>query len=175
MTSRAPNPLTDDEKATIRRMHADGATRNDIARALAPRSGNTITRWCARQDPPLTFDRTRIKAATEARLADLAERRGLLREKFLTRADELLDMFDKPVTVFNFGGRDNTYEERQLDRPTISDMRSLVQAAATASTQEIRIAQADAGHGDDAAKSLLMGLAAAIGVTSPDPPADDND
>ncbi len=163
-------PEKRDEVLTLIR---DGVPRNEIARRTGVAAG-LISKWA--KDAGLSFDRAATEHATKARQADLAARRANLRDKFLTRADELLDMFDKPVTVFNFGGRDNTYEERQLDRPTISDLRSLVQAAATASTQEIRIAQADAGHGDEAAKSLLVGLANAFGITGPDPePSADDD
>jgi hypothetical protein len=167
----ASDPITDDERDRILQLHDQGMSRNDIAREIG-RSGSTVTKVV--HDAGLTFDRAPTKAATEARKVDLAAKRASLRAKFLTRADELLDMFDKPVTVFNFGGRDNSYAERTLDRPTIGDMRSLVQAAATASTQEIRIAQADAGQGEEAARSLLGGLAAALGLTDPEEPADDD-
>lgn len=168
----AAAPLPEADRTRILKLHGQGMTRNDIARETG-RSGSTVTKVV--HDAGLSFDRTATKAATEARKADLAARRADLRIKFLDRADELLDMFDKPVTVFNFGGRDNTYEERTLDRPTIGDMRSLIQAAATASTQEIRIGQADADQGEQAARSLLGGLAVALGLANPDPEPGDDD
>lgn len=160
----AKNPLTDTERARILELHAQGMARNDIARETG-RAAGTVTKIVT--DAGGTFDRSATKAATEARQADLAERRSRLRTKFLTRAEECLDQMDQPHLVFNFGGKDNTYEERTLDRPPVKDIRDLMQAASIATTAEIRISQADVG-GDEAAKSLLVGLAHAFGLADDD-------
>lgn len=174
MTSRARNPLTDAEKARIHEMHTAGATRNDIARDLG-RSGDTITRYCKKAG--LDFDREQIRAATEARKIDLAARRASLRERLLHEADAALDVIGQPETVWNFGGRDNTYAEHTFPAATSETRRKMILAAAAASTQEIRIAQADSGANVEAAKSLLTGLAEALGVKGPaeQPQADDDE
>lgn len=174
MTSRARNPLTDAEKARIHEMHTAGATRNDIARDLN-RSGDTISRYCTKAG--LDFDRDKVRAATEARKADLALMRADLRARFLAEANAALDVIGQPETVWNFGGRDNTYAEHTFLSPTPGTRRAMILAASAASTQEIRIAQADSGANVEAAKSLLTGLAEALGVKGPaeQAPADDDE
>lgn len=161
------DPIPDEDRQRVLDLHAQGMSRNDIARETGISAGSVTNIVTA---AGLSFDRTATAAATAARQADLADRRTSLREKFLDRADELLARLDEPEVVFNFGGRENTYAEHQFSKPTASTARTLIQAAATASTQEIRIAQAEAGGTDEAARSLLTSLANALGVHGPDQP-----
>lgn len=163
-------PIDDETRQRILALHGEGRTRNDIARETGV-SGATVTKVV--KAAGRSFDRTATKAATEARQADLAERRARLREKYLQRADELLDQMDKPHLAFNFGGKDNTYTEKKLDRPPVKDLRDLMQAASIATTAELRIAAAESDTSDEAAKSVLIGLATALGVTGPDQHDDD--
>ncbi|MFT4189880.1 MAG: helix-turn-helix domain-containing protein [Aeromicrobium sp.] len=167
-----PGPLTDTERARILDLHAQGMSRNDIARETG-RGAATITGVV--QTAGRSFDRTTTAAATKARQADLAERRASLRAKLLAKAELLLDQIDQPHLVFNFGGRDNTYEEHTLDRPPTGDIRNLMQSASYAITAELRLADADRSQGDEAAKSLIVGLATALGVTGPDTSHPDDD
>lgn len=164
-----PAPLTDADRARILELHAQGMSRNDIHRETG-RSAAAVTKVV--HDAGLSFDRSATAAATEARKADLAARRASLREKYLQRADELLEQMTQPCTVFNFGGKDNTYAEHQLTKPPVKDLRDLMQAASIATTAEIRIAQADQNQGVEAARSLLAGIAGALGLT-PDDEHDD--
>lgn len=164
----AANALKPAERKRILALHADGMSRNDIARTVK-RSSSTVTRIV--HEAGGTFDRTATKAATEARKADLAEKRALLREKYLQRADELLEQMTQPCVVFNFGGKDNTYAERRLDKPPVKDLRDLMQAASTATSAEIRISQADTGQQTERVRSLLTAMADGLGIN--DSPADD--
>ena len=125
----ARQPLTDADRQQILALHAKGMTRNDIARTVK-RSQSTISRVVAGAGK--SVDRTDTRAATEARKADLAEKRARLREKYLQRADELLEQMTQPCVVFNFGGKDNSYEEHTLTSAPSGDKRNLMQAAATA-------------------------------------------
>lgn len=149
----------------VLKLHADGMSRNDIARTTGVGAA-TITRWI--KEAGRSFDRTATQAATQARQVDLAERRARIRETYLQRAEELLEQMTRPCVVFNFGGKDNTYNERELDRPPVRDLKDLISAASIATTAELRIAAADTNQGDEAAKSMLIALAAAFGVTGPD-------
>ncbi|WP_293785020.1 helix-turn-helix domain-containing protein [uncultured Aeromicrobium sp.] len=165
------DPISDETRERILALHAEGRTRNDIARDVGV-SGSTVTKVV--KAAGRSFDRAATKAATEARKVDLAERRARLRAKYLQRAEELLDQMDKPHLVFNFGGKDNTYEERTLDRPPVKDIRDLMQAASTATNAELRIAAAESDTNAEAARSVLVGLANALGVHGPDSqPGDD--
>ena len=76
--------------------------------------------------------RARTKNATKATVADNAARRAALASRMLTEAEHALDAIYEPCMVFNFGGKDNSYNERQIARPTIADQRNLMIIAATA-------------------------------------------
>lgn len=68
-------PITDGDRAAVRRLHSQGKGRNEIARAIK-RPGSTVSKIAADMDPPLTFERgSEVVAATEARRIDLAARR----------------------------------------------------------------------------------------------------
>lgn len=75
-------PITDRDREQVRRLHAEGKSRNAIARAIG-RSAATVSKIAGQEG--LTFSGgARVAAATEARRADAAARRELL-------ADESLD------------------------------------------------------------------------------------
>jgi IS30 family transposase len=99
-----PDPVSEDELAEIRRLHAEGKGRNEIARTIG-RSLRTISVHAGRMG--LTFDRTATEAATEARKADLAERRAILAEALQGDAERLTEQLWEPAVVFNFGGKDD--------------------------------------------------------------------
>lgn len=70
--------IDDKDRAAVKRLHAKGQTRNDIARAIK-RSPSTVSKIAGQFEPPLTFDRApQVKAATSVRTADLAARRAAL-------------------------------------------------------------------------------------------------
>lgn len=142
-----PPPLS---PATIEAVEADiraGYPRNEVARrnhvALA-----SVSKIAAKAG--LSFDRSKTENATRARQADNKSRRAALAEKFLRRADELLDAMDQPHIAFSFGGRDNVYTEKRLDKPPVSDIRNLMTAAAVAVDKSIAIDRHDNTGGDHA-------------------------
>jgi hypothetical protein len=85
----------------IRELHAQGYGRNRIAREIG-KAPVMVSRTAELLG--LTFDRSKIEAATKARLADLAERRALLAEDLLADAEKLRAQLWQPTTVYNFGG-----------------------------------------------------------------------
>jgi transposase len=165
-------PLTKAEIATIRKLHGQGKSRNDIARELQ-RSGSTISRTC--MDLGLRFDRTRIAAATEARKADAAARRSELELRLLEEADLFLEELHAPYLAFSFGGKDNTYAEELHDEPDATSKLKLMQSAGIAIDRALKLADTgDAGVA--AGKSMLGALAKALKVAAddmPGPPAQD--
>ncbi|MFM9368083.1 helix-turn-helix domain-containing protein [Streptomyces sp. Da 82-17] len=75
-------PITDRDREQVRRLHAEGKSRNAIARAIG-RSAATVSKIA--REAGLTFTGgARVAAATEARRADAAARREQL-------ADDALD------------------------------------------------------------------------------------
>lgn len=71
----------------LRRARA-GESCAGIARALGV-ARSTVSRWCAAADPPVTFDRTRTRAATEARTVDAKARRAAISGGLLDAVDTI--------------------------------------------------------------------------------------
>ncbi|MFE1770280.1 helix-turn-helix domain-containing protein [Streptomyces sp. NPDC059008] len=77
-------PITDRDREAVRRLHAEGKSRNAIARELN-RGTATVSKIAA--ELGLTFaGGARVAAATEAHRADAAARRELLAEEALDGA-----------------------------------------------------------------------------------------
>lgn len=99
-------------------------------RAIAKELGvgvATVARWA--QAEGLAFDRAQTKAATQARQVDLAAGRVRLAEKMLAASEAMLDRIDDPYLVYNFGGKDNTYEEHLLESAPIEVRRNIITTA----------------------------------------------
>jgi hypothetical protein len=152
--------LTPDEETTIRDMHAAGASLGQIATELG-RSKSTVSKFAARHHLAWGDDRT--AKATEAKVATNRDKRAALETRFLDEAALLLDALHQPHTAFNFGGKDNTYEEHELPEPDVQSKRTLIQAAGTAVDKAVKLADLDrAGDGAEAGKSLVGSMFVAL-------------
>lgn len=162
-----PAPLSDDERTRILELHAEGVSRNDIARQLQ-RSPGVVSKVVAAAGK--SFDRGgQVAAATQAKQQDNRARRAALESRFLDEANLLLDQLHQPHLVYNFGGRDNTYEEHQLSEPDVGAKGTLVSAASKAVTQAIRLAEVDsAAAGADEGRSIIAAFFAAVGEHTPE-------
>lgn len=118
--------ITDDQKTEVLALHAEGIARNEIARRVGISAGS-VTNIC--RDAGLTFDRSETKQATEARQVDLAAGRIRLAEKMLAASEGMLDVIDGPYEVYNFGGKDNTFESRVLDSAPVEVRRNIITTA----------------------------------------------
>lgn len=161
MPNQFNNPVTDEEREQVRALHAEGHGRNEIARRIG-RSQRTISLLAAAMH--LTFDRTATEEATRARRADLAERRVILAEALQSDAEQLTEQMWQPATIYNFGGKDNTYEEKHVDQPPTLDKKNLMLAAGVAIEKSLKLVPPVTETGEDDAKSMLgkvmSGLAA---------------
>lgn len=119
--------LTDEQRAEVLRLHNDGLSRNDIARQTGISAGS-VTSICTTHGR--SFDRSATKRATEARQVDLAAGRLRLAEKMLEASEAMLDKIDGPYEVYNFGGKDNTFESRVLDSAPVEVRRNVITTAA---------------------------------------------
>ena len=160
--SRAPRPVTDETRAEVARLHADGLGRNAIARALdvpaATVSG--IARALG-----LEFDREQTALALRARQIDLAAERATIKSMLLVRARDALEALDAPALVYSFGGKDNTYAERVLDAPPVADQRNLMTIAGIALTRYADLDRVDNGAtGTAEAVGMLDRLSSALTV-----------
>lgn len=148
----ANKPITARERKRIADLHAEGTSRNDIAKALK-RSPSTITKVCGQLG--LSFDRTKTQAATAARVQDAKAKRTQLMNDLLDDAAKLRQQLWMPTTIFSFGGKDNTYAERQVPLPPVKDQRDIVNAVSTTITASLRLDEHDRGSDVDDAKSML--------------------
>lgn len=115
-------------------------------------SASVISRWAKAEG--LKFDRAQVAVAVKAHTFDLAAARLALAEKMMTVATDLLDSAQSPYTVFNFGGKDNTYEEHTLDAPPVEAKRSMVVTAGIAFDKATKVLEKDTS-GVVTAHSLL--------------------
>lgn len=137
--------LPTETQERILQLCRDGVTRNDIVRQLGvgPSSVSGIVKRAG-----LSFDRTKIKAATEARTADLRSRRAELLELLLEDAHRLRQEAFEPCTAFNFGGKDNSYNEVELAQPMFADQLKIMQAVGVAVSKHIALDLHDADPDD---------------------------
>lgn len=116
-------PVDEKTRGEIVAAAKGGVTRNQIARDFGV-AGDTVTRICA--DAGVTFDRTQTEIAVKARQIDLAEARLLLVQTMAIEAQEELELLNAPYFVYNFGGKDNTFQSEVLDSAPIDVRRSVM-------------------------------------------------
>lgn len=150
------DPVT---RARVLELAQAGKGRNEIARILGI-STATVSSITKAAGADNVFDRSATRVAVEARRLDLAGLRARLAVKFATRAEELLDLMDKPTMVFSFGGKENTYEEHLLDSPPTADIRNLMTSAAIGAQRSLELTRFDSDAGQAKAGNLLDALAA---------------
>lgn len=118
--------ISDAQRQQVIDLHSQGIPRNQIARDVGISAGS-VTNIC--RNAGLTFDRSETKHATEARQVDLAAGRIRLAEKMLAASEEMLDTIDGPYLVYNFGGKDNDYNEHLLDSAPVEVRRNVITTA----------------------------------------------
>lgn len=112
-------------------------------------------------------DRTQTAAANEARRVDAKARRTAIAEGLLDDAEKLRAQLFAPTVAFNFGGKDNTYEEHHLDEPTFTDKLKIVQAVGVAVDRHIKLVEHDSDTGISEATSMLEQLFTELERTRP--------
>ncbi|CAL9529549.1 helix-turn-helix domain-containing protein [Streptomyces sp. enrichment culture] len=172
----AARPITNKDRAAVKRLHAQGKSRNDIARAIN-RSPSTVSKLA--RELGLTFERGHeVEAATIARKADLAERRAKFAEALQDAAERELGKLTAPTLYFEWGGKDHRYAEKWQDEPTPADRRAIMGVISTALDRSLRLVPP---KDDGAAESrsvigdLMAGLARDYAARHGGPPADDDD
>ena len=151
------DPTPADVVEQIRLLAGTGLARNEVARRLGV-SPRTVTKYA----PAGSFDRAGTEAAVKAHSVDMAARRAALAQNLLQDAERLREQIWEPTTIYSFGGKDNTYNERAVDEPPFEAKRNLMQTVATAVTQHLRLVDHDSDGGLDEAKSVLDGFMDAV-------------
>lgn len=158
-TTGRPDP----KRAQLRELHQQDLSVRTIADRLGV-SRSTVSRW-AKEDG-LEFDRSQTAKANAANAIDLAAARQRLAEKMLARSEALLDSLDNPYLVYSFGGKDNEYNEHELDRPPVEVIRNAVTTAGITFDKLSRIVERDpdVSGAESAVRALQAGLTAAAAV-----------
>lgn len=149
-------PVHEEKRAQVAKLVAEGVSRNQIAKDLGIGAA-TVSRIAKAEG--LSFDRSMTRAAVEARSVDLADSRTKLAEKMLNTAHGLIDSLDEPFLVFNFGGRDNEYNEHRLDKPPVDAYRQVMTTAGIAFDKATKILEKSKPGAENVAG--MIGLLAA--------------
>jgi predicted transcriptional regulator len=140
----------------------EGMPRNAIARELSI-APSSVSRIAAEES--LTFDRANQTAsATAARQHDMKVRRLELIDELMSKAADHLVAIDQPFLAFNFGGKENTYEEHTLERAPTGDLLNLHRAASLALKDARDLIRDDDDQGVAEAESMLMNLILELGL-----------
>ncbi|WP_234046756.1 helix-turn-helix domain-containing protein [Streptomyces adelaidensis] len=151
------NPVDAEERAEIIRLHGEGKGRNEIAR-IAGRALRTISLICAEEG--LVFDPSATEAATRARVAQLAALRAETAMDLHLDGMRLTQQLWEPAKVYSFGGKDNTYAEKDVAEPPAVDKRNLMAAAGIAFEKSLKLAppEREDTEGLAAVDSWLRGM-----------------
>ncbi len=150
-------PITDQDRDQVRRLHADGLSRNAIAEQIE-RSSSTVSKIAAQLGLAFTGG-ARTAAATAARQEDLAALRRDLTARLYRRAASNLDRVeaDEYVRVELLPTGDTV--EVVSDDPPAQDERHHSQAIGGYLTSAARLAEIDAGTSGHEVRSMLTDLA----------------
>lgn len=161
----AARPWTPQDDETLRAAHGAGKSLHAIAKEMG-RGKGTISVKAAKLG--LTWDRAQVGEAVHAKVMDAKARRAVLKDHLLEDAARLRTQLFAEAVVFNFGGKDNTYEQRTLDKPPFADQLKIMQATSTAVATYERLERLDDDAGATDGRSMLERLAARLGVKGPD-------
>ena len=145
----------------LRELHAAGTSMHGIAQEMGW-SKPTISKKAKALG--LDWDRTQTAKATEALVVDARGRRAKLQLALLEDAEKLRQQAWKPTVVFNFGGKDNTYEQRTIDEPTFADKLKIMQAVGIAVDRSLKLDLHDSAAGAAQVVGLLQETARALGI-----------
>ena len=153
---RHTNPVTQADYDRVRELHAQGLSRNEIARQSG-RSQKTVSRLA--QEMGLSFERAGATAkATEAKKADGAARRAQLQLDALAAAHKLMGQMFSPALVYNFGGKENDYNEVEHPEPPFAEKRNIATAIQALAATALKLAEYDKATGSEDEKGMLGDL-----------------
>lgn len=112
----------------------------------------------------LSWDQaSKTQAAANARNATAKDRRARIQLGLLEDAEKLRSQIFAPTLVYNFGGKDNDYNERMMDEPPHADKLRIMQAVGIAVDKSLKLAEHDS-TGAEEGRSLMRGIAEAFGL-----------
>lgn len=122
-------PVSAEERERIIEAFATGKSCRQIAREFG-RSTTTISTIA--KSVGHEFGQINTERARAINQKYGAEWRADMRQRLADEAGRLLDDMRKPSLVFNFGGKENSYNEHIIEEPDFRSKRDLMQAVSTA-------------------------------------------
>lgn len=174
-----PKPIPEDLREQIVAALGTGASRNQIAQQFGVSHG-TVSNIAKAVGH--TFGQSNLTHAQAARNAYTAERRAALILKAVESSERLFGQMFAPTLVYNFGGKDNTYNERQIDQPSFKDKQAIANSIAAlmrtvADIERREVGNTGAGQLDDIREAIRRDAAryraersSGVGDRGDDPP-----
>ncbi|MGW3072358.1 helix-turn-helix domain-containing protein [Kitasatospora sp. NPDC001132] len=160
MSGRQLGPVTDEVRAEILRLHAEGLSRNEIMRRV-DRSARTVTETV--HNAGLAFARSeQVIAATRARQADNRDRRTRAVQRIYDRVERIQDRLEEDEYSYQHVTHTGMVVTITDEYPPAADEKHLGSAVTGYLNSAARLEAVDAGTGADEALSMLGALAAGI-------------
>lgn len=153
--NRDKREVTNEDYQRVAELHAQRMGRNEIARTIG-RAQRTVS--VIAQELGLVFDTTMTEEATKHRLVQLAEKRAILADALVDDALKLTEQVWAPAVIYNFGGKDNTYEYKHVDEPPALDKKNLMASAGIAIEKSLKLVPPTNGDDTEEVGSLLTNL-----------------
>ena len=151
-----------DIRNKIADLHAAGQGRNAIARTLGL-ADNAVSDTAA--DLGLTFQsQARQRIARQARIDQAERRRHEIIEQGYQQIQKLQNQMFEPTTIGEFGGRENTWAETELDEPMFRDKLAITQAIRAIAQTIAKLEEKDNG-GSKMMVNLVMATAEQLGLS----------
>lgn len=152
--------IDDKTRARVRKLARAGRSQNAIAREVGI-AQSSVKRICDAAKPPITFDRSKVRAANEARVFDAKAARAKVSEQAVERIGKLFDLLDAEHTVHHFD-KDGVMSTGTLDRPTSGDVKNYVTSIGILVDKHLALVKMDSDDRD--LPAVDKWLAAMLGV-----------
>lgn len=156
-------PIDSKTRARVRKLAREGKhSRNAIAK-LVGISTASVTKICAEARPPISFDRSGVKAAVEARQIDLKAKRADLSTKAVTEVERLFRLLTSPHEVIHWD-KDGMMHRATIERPTSGDVKNYATSIGILIDKHLVLVRTDSDDRDlpavDAWLQAMMGQTA---------------
>ncbi|MFB7294661.1 helix-turn-helix domain-containing protein [Streptomyces rubiginosohelvolus] len=151
------NPVADQNRETVRQLHAEGLGRNAIAKQLKC-SGRTISEIAGELGISFAARAGQVAAATEVRQADLADRRTAFAAKLQDIAERAAAKISQPLLYWDWGGKEHDFDTHLAPEPIPADKRALMGTVATALDRSLKLVPPKEESGVDEGLALITQL-----------------
>jgi len=138
--------VDDKTRARVRKLARAGKSRNAIAREVGI-DGSTVTKICAEARPPIRFDRSATKAATEARVEDLKAERARIAQSTLAEARRIIGLLSSPHEVTHWD-KDGIMHRDVVNLPTSQDVKNYATAIGILTDKHLVLVRHDSDDRD---------------------------